>query len=80
MTDQRLMELWGDGSEYGLSPQDEHFMNDAFREVAMRFAAKVMEIEYKEGYNDGWEDGGKNGYNEGWSEGVDSVKYGVIED
>jgi hypothetical protein len=80
MTEQELIELWGDGSEFGLSPNDELFMNNAFREVAMKFATKVMDIEYKEGYDDGWEDGGKNGYSEGWSEGVDSVRYGVLGD
>lgn len=68
MTDQRLMELWGDGSEFGLSPNDELFMNNAFREVAVRFAVKVMEIEYQEGYDDGWNDG------------VNSVRSGVLGD
>jgi hypothetical protein len=66
MTDQRLMELWGDGTEFGMSPDMIGAMNNAFREVAMRFAAKVMEIEYREGYDDGWKDG------------VDSVLTGAI--
>jgi hypothetical protein len=60
------MELWGDGTEFGMSPDMIGAMNNAFREVAMRFAAKVMEIEYREGYDDGWKDG------------VDSVLTGAI--
>ena len=57
MTDQRVIELWGDGTEFGMSPDMIGAMNNAFREVAMRFTSKVMEIEYQEGYNDGWTDG-----------------------
>ncbi len=68
MTDQRLMELWEDGTEFGMSPDMIGAMNNAFREVAMRFAAKVMEIEYQEGYNDGWSDG------------VDSARSGILGD
>jgi hypothetical protein len=69
MTDQRLMELWGDGTEFGMSPDMFATTNNEFitiRDVAMRFAAKVMEIEYREGYDDGWKDG------------VDSVLTGAI--
>lgn len=67
MTEHRMMEIWGDGSEFGLSPQDELSMNAAFCEVAMKFAAKVMEIEHKEAYNDGWIDG------------VNSERYGMFQ-
>jgi len=56
MTKEELMVIWGDGSEYGLSPHDEHFMNTAFREVAMRFAQRVSAISYNMGFGDGWKD------------------------
>ena len=80
MTEQELIELWGDGTQFGMNTEMVGALNNAFREVAIKFATKVMDIEYKEGYNDGWEDGGKNGYSEGWSEGVDSVRNGVLKD
>ncbi len=67
MTDQRLMELWGDGTEFGMSPDMIGAMNNAFREVAMRFAAKVMEIEREEVY--------EKGYNDGYSSGYDASYY-----
>ena len=53
MTEDELMVLWGDGSDFGLSPQDELFMNNTFREVAMRFAQRVSAISYEFGYDDG---------------------------
>lgn len=62
MTDERLMELWGDGTEFGMSPDMIGAMNNAFREVAMRFAAKVMEIEREEAYEKGYDDGYSSGY------------------
>jgi flagellar biosynthesis/type III secretory pathway protein FliH len=62
------MELWGDGTEFGMSPDMIGAMNNAFREVAMRFAAKVMEIEYQEGYNDGHSDGYSSGYDSAYYE------------
>jgi hypothetical protein len=34
----------------------------------MKFAAKVMEIEYQEGYD------------AGWSDGVDEVRFGLLGD
>jgi hypothetical protein len=58
MTEEQLIELWGDGSDFGLSPQDELFMNSAFREVAMRFAQRVAEIAYERGYEQGGMDNG----------------------
>jgi hypothetical protein len=30
-------------------------MNNAFREVAVKFAQRVAEIEYERGYTDGWD-------------------------
>ncbi len=62
MTEQRLMELWGDGTEFGMSPNMIGAMNNAFREVAMRFAAKVIEIEREEAYEKGYDDGYSSGY------------------
>ncbi len=56
------MELWGDGTEFGMSPDMIGAMNNAFREVAMRFAAKVMEIEREEAYEKGYDDGYSSGY------------------
>ena len=53
MTEDELMVLWGDGSDFGLSPHDELFMNSAFREVAIKFAQRVYAISYMEGYTDG---------------------------
>ncbi len=67
MTDQRLMELWGDGTEFGMSPDMIGAMNNAFREVAMRFATKVIEIEREEVY--------EKGYNDGYSSGYDASYY-----
>jgi hypothetical protein len=80
MTEQELIELWGDGSAFGLSPNDELFMNNAFREVAVKFALVVADKAYGAGYDDGWEDGGENGYNDGWLSGVDSVRSGSLGD
>lgn len=54
MTEQELIELWGDGSEFGLSPNDELFMNNAFREVAVKFALVVADKVYGVGYNVGY--------------------------
>lgn len=68
MIDQPLMELWGDGTEFGMSPDMIGAMNNSFREVAVRFAIKVMEIQYQEGYDGGWNDG------------VNSVRSGVLGD
>jgi hypothetical protein len=53
MTEQELIELWGDGSEFGLSPNDELFMNNAFREVAVKFALVVADKAYGVGFEEG---------------------------
>ena len=53
MTEQELIELWGDGSEFGLSPNDELFMNNAFREVAIKFALVVADRAYGTGFEEG---------------------------
>jgi hypothetical protein len=64
MTEQELIELWGDGSEFGLSPNDELFMNNAFREVAVKFALVVADKECVKGYNEGYGEGRYDGYEE----------------
>jgi hypothetical protein len=53
MTEQELIELWGDGSAFGLSPNDELFMNNAFREVAIKFALVVADKAYGAGFEEG---------------------------
>jgi len=59
MTEQELMELWGDGTEYGMSTLGASVMtgamNNAFREVATKFALSIADIEYDRGFDDGWE-------------------------
>jgi hypothetical protein len=57
MTEEELMRLWGDGSKYGLSPNDEQFMNNAFREVAIRFAKRVASSAHASGFNEGYKMG-----------------------
>lgn len=54
MTEEQMIELWGDGSEFGMTSETIGVMNNAFREVAMRFAQRVADIEYDRGFDDGW--------------------------
>jgi hypothetical protein len=75
-----MVELWGDGTQFGMNAEMVGALNNAFREVAVKFALVVADKAYGVGYDHGWEDGGKNGYGEGWSEGVDSVRSGVLGD
>jgi hypothetical protein len=63
MTEQEMIEIWGDGTEFGMSSpikigyrgddRDMGVLNKAFGDVAMRFASKVAEIAYQKGYVDG---------------------------
>lgn len=76
MTEQELIELWGDGSEFGLSPNDELFMNNAFREVAVKFALVVADKAYSVGYDIGAGDE----YDRGYIDGVESVRNGILGD
>jgi hypothetical protein len=62
MTEQELIELWGDGSEFGLSPNDELFMNNAFREVAIKFALVVADKAYAQGWKECKECWVENGF------------------
>jgi hypothetical protein len=77
MTEQELIELWGDGTQFGMNTEMVGALNNAFREVAVKFALVVADKAYGVGYDDGWEDGGKNGYNDGWRSGMDSVRSDV---
>jgi len=71
MTEQELIELWGDGSEFGLSPNEELFMNNAFREVAVKFALVVAD----KAYGDGVKVVAGKAYSVGYREGYDSVYF-----
>jgi hypothetical protein len=72
MTEQEMIELWGDGMEFGMSSpikvgyrgenRDMGVLNNAFGEVAIRFAKKIADIAYQKGYSDG----------------VDSARSGVL--
>jgi hypothetical protein len=57
MNKEEMMVLWGDGAEFGMNTLGAGVMtgamNNAFREVAMRFAQKVSAISYENGYDDG---------------------------
>jgi hypothetical protein len=71
MTEQELIELWGDGSEFGMSPDmigaqflQFYDMNNAFREVAVKFALVVADKECVKGYNEGYGEGRYDGYEE----------------
>lgn len=49
MTEQELIELWGDGSEFGMNAEMVGALNNAFREVAVKFALVVAERAYWNG-------------------------------
>jgi hypothetical protein len=68
MTEQELIELWGDGTQFGMNTEMVGALNNAFREVAVRFALVVADKAYSVGYDDGW------------VEGVESVRSGVLGD
>ena len=54
MTEQELIELWGDGSEFGMNAEMVGALNNAFREVAVKFALVVADKAYGVGYNVGY--------------------------
>lgn len=72
MTEQELMELWGDGTQFGMTELGAGVMtgalNNAFREVSVKFAL----ISTCKAYN--------KGYSDGYREGVESVRSGVLGD
>jgi hypothetical protein len=49
MTEQELTELWGDGSEFGMNAEMVGALNNAFREVAVKFALVVADKAYWNG-------------------------------
>ena len=68
MTEQELIELWGDGTQFGMNTEMIGALNNAFREVAVKFALIYTYKAYNKGYSDGY------------GEGVDSVRSGVLGD
>ena len=57
MTEQELIELWGDGTQFGMTELGAGVMtgalNNAFREVAVKFALVVADKAYGIGYDIG---------------------------
>jgi hypothetical protein len=54
MTEQELIELWGDGTQFGMNAEMVGALNNAFREVAVKFALVVADKAYGVGYNEGY--------------------------
>ena len=54
MTEQDLIELWGDGTQFGMNAEMVGALNNAFREVAVKFALVVADKAYGVGYNVGY--------------------------
>lgn len=54
MTEQELIELWGDGTQFGMNAEMVGALNNAFREVAVKFALVVADKVYGVGYNVGY--------------------------
>ena len=54
MTEQELIELWGDGTQFGMNTEMIGALNNAFREVAVKFALVVADKAYGVGYNVGY--------------------------
>jgi hypothetical protein len=46
MTEQELIELWGDGTQFGMNTEMVGALNNAFREVAIKFALVVADKVY----------------------------------
>jgi hypothetical protein len=76
MTEQELIELWGDGTQFGMNTEMIGALNNAFREVAVRFALVVADKVYGVGYDIGAGDE----YDRGYIDGVESVRSGVLGD
>ena len=53
MTEQELIELWGDGTQFGMNTEMVGALNNAFREVAVRFALVVADRAYSDGFDEG---------------------------
>jgi hypothetical protein len=76
MTEQQLIELWGDGTQFGMNSEMVGALNNAFREVAVKFALAVADKAYSVGYDIGAGDE----YDRGYTDGVESVRSGVLGD
>jgi len=76
MTEQELIELWGDGTQFGMNTEMIGALNNAFREVAVKFALVVADKAYGIGYDIGAGDE----YDRGYIDGVESVRSGVLGD
>jgi len=53
MTEQELIELWGDGTQFGMNAEMVGALNNAFREVAIKFALVVADKAYGAGFEEG---------------------------
>jgi hypothetical protein len=53
MTEQELIELWGDGTQFGMNTEMVGALNNAFREVAIKFALVVADRAYSDGFDEG---------------------------
>ncbi len=76
MTEQELIELWGDGTQFGINTEMVGALNNAFRKVAVKFALVVADKAYGIGYDIGAGDE----YDRGYIDGVESVRSGVLGD
>jgi hypothetical protein len=71
MTEQELIELWGDGTQFGMNAEMVGALNNAFREVAVKFALVVAD----KAYGDGVKVVAGKAYSVGYREGYDSVYF-----
>jgi hypothetical protein len=53
MSEQQLIELWGDGTQFGMNTEMVGALNNAFREVAIKFALVVADKAYGAGFEEG---------------------------
>jgi hypothetical protein len=79
MTEQELIELWGDGTQFGMTELGAGVMTGTLHrlaEVAVKFALVVADKAYGIGYDIGAGDE----YDRGYIDGVESVRSGVLGD
>jgi len=62
MTEQELIELWGDGTQFGMNTEMVGALNNAFREVAVKFALVVADKAYAQGWKECKECWVENGF------------------
>ena len=53
ITEQQLIELWGDGTQFGMNTEMVGAPNNAFRKVAVKFALVVADKAYGAGFEEG---------------------------